>query len=59
MQNECYERHTYNTHDIFKWGNVLTYSANIGVKLIKHASGLETISTLTNSLKYDCDFKSW
>lgn len=35
------------------------YSANIGVKLTRHPSGLDIIRTLTNSLTYDCDFKSW
>jgi hypothetical protein len=34
------------------------YSANIGVKLTRQASGLDTIRTLTNSLTYDCDFRS-
>lgn len=49
----------YNTNDILAFGNLSIKSDNIGVKLIKHASGFEIIRTLTNSLTYDCDFRSW
>ncbi|KAE9539490.1 hypothetical protein AGLY_004742 [Aphis glycines] len=34
------------------------YDSMTRVKLIKHASDLDTIITLTKSLKYDCDFRS-
>lgn len=48
----------YYTNDILRLGNVLIYSTNIGVRLVRHSSGFATISTLTNSLTYDCDFRS-